>query len=259
MIERAKYLEYRHQRDRINSYNVNRKVEIKVERPAAALLRLVGKKTNAKTDEYQEDWSMELRTTDVMPDRSALVKTQVTQAVRKVKGEAVPFPDRESPTNEFLNEVVDLSGKLSGHQGSLPSPHLALFPEEPVKKGQEWERSRHELLPIYAPDGQVKNYAPHSVTYSGRVDDIGEQDDGVEFVDLTLSGLGEFGGESSPKQAFSVQGKIRFALRDGHVLKANLTRAMAVTLGEVTLTHTAQETFAFLSRGTEQSVGGMRM
>lgn len=258
MIERPKYLEYRHQRDRINSYSVRRLVELKVERPAAALMRLVGKKTTAKKDEFEEQWVLELRTTDVMPDRSALVKTQVTQAVRTVKGESVPFPDRESPTTEFLNEVVDLGGQLSSHQGSLPTPHLVLFPEEPVKKGHEWQRTRHEMLPIYGADGQLKTYAPQAVTYSGRVDEIGEQDDGVEFADLSLSGQGEFSDSGGPQQVYSVSGTVRFALRDGHVLKADLTRAMVVAVGEVVVTRTAKELFAFLARGTEQAVGGMR-
>ncbi len=259
MIERPKYLEYRHQRDRINSYVVRRQVEVKVERPAAALMRLVGKKTKAKKEGFQEEWSLELRTTDVMPDRSALVKTQVTQASRIVKGESVPFPDRESPTTEFLNEVVDLGGQLSSHQGSLPTPHLILFPEEPVKKGHEWQRTRHEMLPVYGADGQLKTHAPHAVTYSGRVDEIGEQDDGVEFVELSISGQGEFSDSGGPRQVYSVSGTVRFALRDGHILNADVTRAMMVAVGEVVVTRTAREQFAFTSRGTEQSVGGMRM
>ncbi len=257
MIERPKYLEYRHQRDRIASFVVKRHIEVKVEKPAVVLLRLVGKKTKAKTDEYHEEWNLELRTTDVMPDRGALIKTQVTQAVRKVKGESVPFGDRENPTTEFLNEVVSLSGKLSGHQGSLPTPHLVLFPDEPLKKGEEWNSSRYELLPIVGVDGQVKSFAPHQVDYSGRVENFGELDSGTEYVDLALSGQGEFGNEI--RQTYTVEGTVRFALREGHVISADLKRAMAATLGETVLTRTAREQFTFTSKGTEQSVGGMRM
>ncbi len=259
MIERPKYLEYRHQRDRIAGFSVKRHIEVKVERPAAALLRLVGKKTNEKRDEYHEEWSLELRTSDVMPDRGALVKTQVTQAVRTVKGQTVPFSDRENPTTEFLNEVVGLTGKLSGHQGSLPSPHLILFPDEPVKKGESWEGKRYELLPVVSPDGQVKSYSANEVSYSGRVDNFGELDSGTEYADLTVSGEGVFGEASGIRQTYTVTGTVRFALREGHVISANISRAMAAVLGETVLTRTAHEQFTFTTQGTEQSVGGMRM
>ena len=259
MIERPKYLEYRHQRDRIQSFAVKRQIETTIEQPAAALLRLVGKKTKARKDEFTEEWSIELRTTDVMPDRSGLVKTQVTQAIRKVKGVEVPFPDRESPTTEFLNEVVDLTGKLSSHQGSLPTPHLLLFPDEPVKKGQEWQRSRYELMPVYGTDGQVKTYSAHQIDYSGRVDDLGETEDGTEYADISISGRSEFQAPSGPPQTYTVGGTVRFALRDGHVIHADLTRAMLVSLGDIAVTRSVKEQFAFMSRGTEQSVGGMRI
>lgn len=259
MIERPKYLEYRQQRDRIASFEVKRSVEVKLERPAAALLRLVGKKTtNKQADSYQEEWTMELRTTDVMPDRSGLVKTQVTHARRLHKGEPVAFPDRESPTTEFLNEVVDLYGKLSGHQGSLPTPHLLLFPEEPVKQGQEWERTRDELLPVAGPDGGLKAYQPRAVTYSCRLDAFGEENN-IEYADVSLSGQGEFGEPGGIQQTYTVSGSVRFAIRDGHTLTATVKRAMATALGGSVVTRVVDEEFAFMSQGTEQTVGGMRI
>lgn len=259
MIERPKYLEYRHQRDRIASFEVTRSIEIKVERPAAALLRLVGKKTSAKSDSYLEEWSIECRTTDVMPDRSALVKTQVTKATRtNSAGEPIPFGDRENPTTEFLNEVVDLYGALSGHQGSLPSPHLVVFPDEPVKQGQEWQRTRHELLPISGPDGNIKAYAAHPVTYSARLDAFGA-DNGVEYADISFSGLGQFGNPEAVHQTYTSTGRVRFAIRDGHTLTAEVVRSMATALGATVLTRAVTEHFSFGSRGTEQTVGGMRM
>lgn len=258
MIERPKYLEYRHQRDRITAFEIKRDIEVKVERPTGALLRLVGKKTSQQSESYQEEWTLELRTTDVMPDRSALVKTQVTQAKRVLKGEPVEIPDRENPTTEFLNEVVDLYGALSGHQGSLPTPHLLLFPDEPVKAGQPWQRTRHELLPVAGPDGQVKGCAPQAVVYSCRVEEFGEQNN-VEYADVVLEGLGEFGAPGQVQQRFTVSGKVRFAIRDGHTLTASLARSMATSVGGAMLTRTVNERFAFLSRGTEQTVGGMRI
>lgn len=258
MIERPKYLEYRHQRDRIASFEVKRSIEVRLERPAAALLRLVGKKTNKQAEKYQEEWTLELRTTDVMPDRGALVKTQVTEARRLVKGEPVPFPDRENPTTEFLNEVVALTGTLSGHQGSLPSPHLLLFPEEPVKQGQEWQRSRQELLPIAGADGSVKGFQARAVAYSCRLDAFGEQG-GTEYADISLSGQGEFEEPGGIQQTYSVSGTVRFAIRDGHTLQANIRRSMAIALGGAVVTRSVDEEFAFMSRGTEHTVGGMRI
>lgn len=202
---------------------------------------------------------MELRTTDVMPDRSALVKTQVTQATRTSKsGEPMAFGDRENPTTEFLNEVVDLYGMLSGHQGSLPTPHLIVFPEEPVKQGQEWQRTRNETLPVSAPDGSVKNHAPHPVTYSCRLDELGTEN-GVEYADISFSGQGQFGDPEGLHQTYTSVGRIRFALRDGHTLTADVVRSMATALGTSVLTKTVNEHFAFGSGGTEQTVGGMRI
>jgi hypothetical protein len=258
VIERPKYLEYRHQRDRIASFEVKRSIEIKVERPAAALLRLVGKKVSAKSDSYHEEWTLELRTTDVMPDRSALVKTQVTRATRTVKGEPAAFGDRENPTTEFLNEVVDLYGMLSGHQGSLPTPHLVPFPEEPLKSGQEWQRTRHELLPVAGPDGQVKTYSAQAVTYACRLDGIGDSN-GVEYADISFSGSGQFGDPNAIHQTYTSVGQVRFAIRDGHTLTAQVVRTMATALGSTVLTRAADEQFSFGSRGTEQTVGGMRI
>lgn len=259
MIERPKFLEYRHQRDRIATFVVKRQIEIKVERPAAALLRLVGKKTSAKSDAYNEDWTIELRTTDVMPDRSALVKTQVTQATRSTpKGEPLPFGDRESPTTEFLNENVDLYGMLSNHHGSLPTPHLVLFPEEPVKQGQEWTRTRHELLPVSGPDGTVKLYSAHPVSYSCRLDALGT-DNGVEYADIAFSGSGAFGDPEGVSQTYTSVGRVRFAVRDGHTITAEVVRSMATSLGTAVLTKSATEHFSFGSTGAEQTVGGMRI
>lgn len=259
MIERPKFLEYRHQRDRIATFEVNRQVEIKVERPAAALLRLVGKKTSAKSDAYNEHWTLELRTTDVMPDRSALVKTQVTQATRSsLKGEPLTFGDRENPTTEFLNEVVDLYGMLSNHHGSLPTPHLVLFPDEPVKQGQEWSRTRHELLPIASADGSVKNFSAQPVSYSCRLDAFGT-DKGVEFADIAFSGSGTFGDPEGIHQTYTSVGRVRFAIRDGHTMTAEVVRSMAISLGTVVLTRSATEQFSFGSTGAEQTVGGMRI
>jgi hypothetical protein len=259
VIERPKYLEYRHQRDRIASFQVQRSVEVKVERPAAALLRLVGKKTSAKTESFLEEWTVELRTTDVMPDRSALVKTQVTRASRSSKsGEPMEYGERESPTTEFLNEVVDLYGMLSGHHGSLPTPHLAIFSEEPVKQGQEWQRTRHELLPISSPDGSIRAFEAKPVTYTCRLEGLGEEN-GIEYADISISGTGEFGEGEGVRQSYTVSGRVRFALREGHTLTAEVARAMASVIGETVLTRSASEKFAFMSRGTEQTVGGMRI
>lgn len=259
MIERPKYIEYRHQRDRIASFEVKRTVEVKIERPASALARMVGKKTTAKQDSYDEEWVLELRTTDVMPDYSAPVKTQVTQATRTAKGESLPYVGGENPTTEFLNETVDRYGMLSAHHGSLPTPHLLLFPEEPVKKGEEWERSRHELVPISGPDGQVKAYEARPVTYVCRVDEFGD-DGGVEFADVAVSGFSQFGGgDDGPSQTYTVVGRVRFAIRDGHTITAKVVRSMATSVDKVVVTRSASEKFSFMSRGTEQTVGGMRI
>ncbi len=260
MIERPKFLEYRHQRDRIATFEVKRSVEIKVERPAAALMRLVGKKTSAKSDSYLEEWTLELRTTDVKPDRSALVKTQVTAARRTtMDGEPVALSDRDSPTSEFLNEVVDLYGQLSSHNGSLPTPHLVLFPDEAVRQGQEWQRSRHELLPLNGPDGNVKSYAAQEVAYACRLDAFGSDDHGVEYADISLSGQGQFGDPNGIHQSFTSVGRVRFAIRDGHIISADVVRTMATVLGSTVLTRAASEHFSFGSRDTEKTVGGMRI
>ncbi len=258
MIERPKYIEYRHQRDRIASFAVKRTVEVKIERPAGALARMVGKKTKAQHDSYEEEWILELRTTDVMPDYSAPVKTQVTQASRTAKGEPLPYVGNEDPTTEFLNETVDRYGMLSGQHGSLPSPHLLIFTEEPVKKGEEWERTRQELVPISGLDGQIKSYEARPVTYVCRVDDFGDEG-GQEYADVAVSGFGQFGGEQGTSQTYTVVGRVRFAIRDGHTITAKVDRSMATSVDKVVITRSTSEQFSFMSRGTEQTIGGMRI
>lgn len=259
-MERPKYLEYRHRRDQIARFTVTRNVIVTLERPALALLRMVGKKTSAKRDTYEESWTMELRTSDVRPDYSALVKTQVTEAKRTSKGEEMPYETGADPTTEFLNETVDQFGGLTEHHGTLPTPHIVLFPDEPQVTGGEWSRSRVEQVPLINAQGRLTGHGPMTVTYRGRIDSFGEED-GVEYADISLSGLGQLGDENDPAwQTFQVGGTVRFALRDGYMMGAEVTRSHAAHLEEKqVLTTTTQEVFQHLSQGREQSVGGMRL
>lgn len=259
-MERPKYLEYRHRRDQISRFTVTRNVIVTLEKPALALLRMVGKKTSAKRETYEENWTMELRTSDVRPDYSALVKTQVTEAVKTVKGEEVPYEAGSDPKTEFLNETVDQFGGLRDHHGTLPTPHVVLFSDEPQVTGGEWVKSRVEQLPLYNAQGRVTGHGPMTVAYRGRIDAYGE-DDGVEFADISLSALGQLGEDSDPVwQTLQVGGNVRFALRDGYMIGAEITRSLAVHLEEKqVLTTTTQEVFQYLSQSREHSVGGMRL
>lgn len=257
-MERPKYLEYRHRRDQVARFKVKRTTIVSLERPAAAILRLVGKKTSAKRETFDEEWMMELRTSDVRPDYSALVKVQVTEAKKLVKGDEVAY-DGTNPTTEFLNETVDRFGCLKDHHGTLPSPHLVVFADEPQLAGGEWERTRMESLPVSGPDGRVTGHEPMPVLYRGRVDAYGTEG-GVEYADISVSALGRRGEETDPVwQEYSVAGTVRFALRDGHMLSADMGRSMATHLEKHVLTTTLKETFEHVSAETEQSVGGMRM
>ena len=258
-MERPKYLEYRHRRDQITVYKVNRTTVTTLEKPGAALLRLVGRKTSAKRETYHEEWMVELRTTDVRPNYSALVKIQVTEAARLVKGEDVGYAGMTDPKNEFLNETVDRFGILTEHHGTLPTPHLVVFPEAPQATGGEWENQRQEMLAVYAPEGSLKGHEPMSIVYRGRVDSYGEIN-GVEYADISLSGAGKRGEEGDPTwQEFTVIGNVRFAVRDRHMLTAKITRSLATHLDQHVLTTTCEEEFAQSSQGTEESVGGMRI
>lgn len=258
-MERPKYLEYRYRRDQIIGFEIHRTVVVTLERPAAAILRLVGKKTSAKRDTYEEKWTMELRVADVRPDYSAPIKVMLTSAQKLVKGEAVPYEGTD-PTTEFLNETVDQFGKLTEFNGTLPTPHLVAFPEDPQVTGGEWEQTREENLPVYTPEGRVMAHEPTIVVYRGRIEQFGEKD-GVEFAQISFSGRGVRGEEGDPVwQEYTTAGNLRFAIRDGHMLTAEVTRSMAahITDGQI-LTTTAQETFVHTSEGTERSVGGMRL
>lgn len=257
-MERPKYLEYRHRRDQIARFRVKRTIINTLEKPAVAILRLVGKKTSAKRETFDENWTLELRTADVRPDYSAPVKIQVTECSKLVKGEPVSY-DGPDPTNEFLSETVDQFGLLSDISGTLPTPHLLVFPEDPQVTGGEWERSRQEMLPVSAPDGRPAGHDLMSVTYQGRVDEYGEAD-GVEYADISFTGMGRRGEETNPVwQQYSVAGTARFAIRDGHLLSAEIARSMATHLEKYVLTNTAKETFVHEAQGTEQTVGGMRL
>ncbi len=259
VMERPKYLEYRHRRDQITRFNVKRTLIVTLERPALALLRLVGKKTSAKRETWDEEWSLELRTSDVRPDYSAQVKVQVLAARKLVKGDEVPFESGADPTTEFLNETVDQFGCLRDLHGTLATPHLLVFPDEPQRTGGEWERSRNEILPVSAPDGRTTGFEPMSVLYRGRLDGFGEEG-GVDYADIAISAAGRRGEESDPVwQQYTVAGTVRFAIRDGHILSATVVRSMATHLEKHLLTTTAQEEFAYESEGTEQTVGGMRL
>jgi hypothetical protein len=257
-MERPKYLEYRHRRDQITGFRVRRTVVITLERPALALLRLVGKKTSAKRETYDEEWRMELRTSDVRPDYSALVKVQVTDAKKLVKGEEVSY-DSGNPTTEFLNETVDQFGRLREHAGTLPTPQLVVFPDEPQITGGEWERERDEMLPISGPDGRTTGHEPMTVVYRGRIDGFGEQH-GVQYADISVSAVGRRGEETDPVwQQYTVAGTVKFAVREGHIINADVVRSMAVHLEKHVLTTTTKEEFQHESEGTEQTVGGMRL
>lgn len=257
-MERPKYLEYRHRRDQITCFNVTRNIITTLEKPAVAILRLVGKKTSAKRDTYKEKWVLEVRTTDVRPDYSALVKVQVTEAQKFIKEESVGY-DGADPTTEFLNETVSQFGLLDEHHGTLPTPQLLVFPDDPQVTGGEWERSRKEMLPVSAPDGRPAGFEVMSVTYQGRLDAFGE-DNGVEYADITVTGLGKRGEETDPVwQEYSVAGTVRFAIREGHIISADIARSMAVHLEKHVLTTTVQEQYSHAAQGTEQTVGGMRL
>lgn len=259
VIERPKYLEYRHRRDQITQYSVKRSVSITLAKPAAAFLRLVGKKTSAKTDTYEEEWMMELRISDVRPDYSALVKTQVTDAKKLVGGEEVSY-DGPDPTTEFLNETVDQFGRLTEHHGTLPTPHILCFPEDPQSTGSEWEMTREENQPTYDQSGQRTGHQPMAVTYRCRIDGFGD-DGGVEYADCSVSGFGRRGEEGVPVwQEFTVTGNVRYAIRDGHMLNAQVSRSLANHLVEENvLTIASEEKFLHASQGTEKTVGGMRL
>jgi hypothetical protein len=257
-MERPKYLEYRHRRDQIIQYNVVREVKATLEKPAPKLLRMVGKKMTATHDSYSETWVMELRVSDVRPDYSGLVKSQVTEAHRMINGEEVGYEGITDPTTEFLNETVDRVGQLKEISGTLPTPHLLLFPEDPMGSGQDWTRSRMEMLPKCGPDGSVSGYDSMKVNYSCRVDAFG--DEGTEFADIAISGTGTRGTEEDPiRQEYEVTGNIRFAIRDGHIMTANVVRRMKSFFDVYILTSTATEEFSHGSQGTEKSVGGMRL
>lgn len=201
---------------------------------------------------------MELRTSDVRPDYSGLVKSQVKTAKRFVKGEEVGYEGLTNPTTEFLNETVDRFGGLHEIQGSLPTPHLLAFSEEPQKTGGEWEATRQEMLPVSGPDGRVKSYECFQVTYQGRVEAYG--DDGTEFADITFTGLARRGGEGDEVwQEYATTGEVRFAIRDGHVLTAKVNRQMTTHLEQYRLISTVKEEYEHAAHDTERAVGGMRL
>lgn len=229
-----------------------------LEKPAPVLLRLVGKKTTAKKDSYQEEWTMELRTSDVRPDYSGLVKTQVKLAKRLVNGEEVGYDGLTDPSTEFLNETVDRFGGLHAIQGTLPTPHLILFPEEPQKTGGEWERSRQEILPVTGPDGRVTGFELMEVTYRGRVEEY--VDDVIDYAVVSFSGSARKGSESDPvRQEYTSTGTVHFALHDGHILTAEVVREMKTFLEVYVLTVKVKEDMRHAAHGTEKSVGGMRI
>lgn len=258
-MERPKYLEYRHRRGNIARFAIKRTQTVTVEKPAAAILRAFGKKTAASSDSFDEEWNMELRTTDVKPDWSALVKIQVTEAARLVKGEKLAYTANADPTTDFLNETVDRFGLLGDHNGSLPTPHLFLFPEEPKRSGEEWTRARDEQLQISGPDGQVKSNDARSVTYTGRIDQFGTDEDGVEFADLAFSGTATITEGEEFSEVYEVVGRGRFAIRDGYIMSAQVTRSNITTIDKVVITRSVKENFVHDSSGEEKTVGGMRI
>lgn len=257
-MERPKYLEYRHRRGNIQRFQVKRTQSVKIEKPAAAILRLVGKKVSASSDSFDEEWTMELRTTDVKPDYSGLVKTQVTEAVRIVKGERLAYDSANDPTTLFLNETVDRFGGLTGHHGSLLTPQLFLFPDDPKRTGEQWTKERQEIIPISGPDGQVKSHEARPVTYQGRVDQFGMDGD-TEFADIAFSGRGVVTEGEEFNQVFEVMGSGRFAIRDGYILSAELTRSNITTIDKIVITASWVEKFSYDSSAEEKTVGGMRI
>ena len=257
-MERPKYLEYRHRRDQVTRYTISREVKATLEKPAAKLLRLVGKKMSATNDSYNEELTMELRISDVRPDWSGLVKSQVTSAKRTVKDEEVGSEGLSDPTTEFLNERVDRFGQLTEISGTLPTPHILLFPDEPMKTGDEWTRSRKEMLPLCGPDGSVGGHEEMEVTYRCRVDAYG--DDGVEYADISLTGTGARGGkETSNLQEYEVGGNVRFAIRDGYIIHASIARQMKSYFDIYILTRLNVEQYQHADQDTEKTVGGMRL
>lgn len=259
-MERPKYLEYRYRRDQISRYSVIRNVSVTLEKPALALLRMVGKKKSARKESWDETWTLELRVSDVRPDYSALVKTQVTEATRKVKGDQVGFEGGD-PRNEFLNETVDQFGGLKEQHGSLPTPHLLLCPEEPQLTGGEWERTRTDHIPLFTPQGRAAGHGPITVVYRGRVDSFEEDEDGTECALIAVSGYGELGTEGDPGfHTFQASGNIKFALREGFIMSAEIVRSVSAHLEDKQiLIHSAKEVFHHLSEGREQAIGGMRL
>lgn len=259
-MERPKYLEYRYRRDQISRYSITREVSVVLEKPAAAILRMVGKKRSEKREVWNETWTMELRVSDVRPDYSALVKTQVTDAVRTAKGEPVGYENGD-PRNEFLNETVDQFGGLKEHAGTLPTPHLLLFPEEPQVTGSEWQKSRVEHIQTYSPQGQTLGNAAVTVNYRCRLERFAEDEGGIEFAEITFSGTGGLGQDSTPGyHSCEVSGTARFAIRDGYILSAEVERVVSAHLDEKQILRTrAKELFHHLSEGREQAVGGMRL
>lgn len=257
-MERPKYLEYRHRRDQITRFTISREIKATLEKPAAKLLRLVGKKMSASNDSYNEELTMELRVSDVRPDWTGLVKSQVVKAVRSVKGEEVGYEGLSDPTTEFLNETVDRFGQLSEISGTLPTPHLLLFPDEPKVTGEEWTRTRKEMLPKTGPDGLKGGHEPMDVTYRCRVDAYG--DEGVEYADISITGAGTRGSkEASDLQEYEVGGTVRFAIRDGHILHATIARQMKSYFDVYILTTLNLEEYQYSEQDTEQAVGGMRL
>lgn len=258
-MERPKYLEYRHRRDQISCYHVERTNVITLEKPAPALLRLVGKKTSAKRETFSEEWELELRTTDVRPDYSAMIKTQVTKAVLLGDKNEAGYEGQSNPETEFLSETVDRFGLLSDLHGTLPSPHILVFPEEPQLAGGEWERARVEILPTVGPTGAITGYSEIEVSYDCRVETFGKEN-GLEYADISFKGAGKKGSENdSVRQEFAVGGTARFAIREGYLMSATVVRSMANHLEHHVLTRTSNEEFRHALGGKEEAVGGMRL
>ena len=255
--ERAKYLEYRQRRGQITRFDIERDVKVTVQQPALALLRMVGKKTTQKSDGYQEKWLWEMTATDVKPDYSCLLKSQIIEATRFVKGQDVGYDGMEKPTNEFLSETVDRFGLLSEQAGTLPTVNLCVFPEEPVITGQEWTRSRNEFIPITSPDGIVRHRDEYPVEYQGQVINF-DTLDGLEIVNLSLSGHGEFEFNGVP-HTVTATGTAVFAIREGHIVSAEWQRDVSAKLDKIVITTAVNSKLTYASQGTEQTVGGMRM
>ena len=222
-------------------------------------MRLVGKKTSAKRETYSEEWELELRITDVRPDYSGIVKTQVTKATLLKDKEAVDYGELPNPEKEFLSETVDRFGLLSDLQGTLPTPHLLVFPEEPQLAGGEWTRARMEMLPVVGPNGAVSGHIAMEVTYTGSVEAYGEEN-GTEFADISIKGLARKGNEGdSLWQEYTVGGSVRLAVRDGYLMSGTVVRSMANHLENHVLTRTTNEEFRHTLGSKEEAVGGMRL